>query len=146
MSKDPIVDGASGGSSSWEEPAGGRTPREPVPATPPREPLDGRPDAADLESLFEDAPVALCILDTDLRYLRVNRCMAEINGLPPERHLGRTVREVVPDLADQAEAAMRAVLDTGVPVVDIEIGGETASRPGIERSWNESWLPLRLED
>ncbi|HSO22337.1 MAG TPA: response regulator, partial [Chondromyces sp.] len=146
MSKDPIVDGASGGSSSWEEPVGGRTPREPVPATPPREPLAGRSDAADLESLFENAPVALCILDTDLRYRRVNRCMAEINGLPAEAHIGRTVREVVPDLADQAEAAMRAVLDTGVPVVDIEIGGETASRPGIERSWNESWLPLRLED
>jgi PAS domain S-box-containing protein len=109
-------------------------------------PLAGRSDAAELESLFESAPVALCILDTDLRYRRVNRCMAEINGLPAEAHIGRTVREVVPDLADQAEAAMRAVLDTGVPVLDIEIGGETASRPGIERSWNESWLPLRLED
>ena len=146
MSRSCKDDGASGATSSRQEPAGGRAPREPGPAAARREPHGERSGAADLESLFEDAPVALCILDTELRYLRVNRCMAEINGLPAERHVGRTVREVVPGLADQAEAAMRSVLATGVPVLDFEIRGETASRPGIERSWNASWLPLQRED
>ena len=100
---------------------------------------------AEAELFYEHAPLGLCILDTDLRYVRVNRTLAEINGVPAEDHIGRTVREMVPDFAEEAEARMRDVLETGVPVREFEVTGETPSRPGVARSWSESCFPLHDE-
>jgi PAS domain S-box-containing protein len=97
----------------------------------------------ELESIYQTAPIGLAVLDTDLRFIRINERLAEINGLPVEAHLGRTVREVLPDLADQAEAVLRRVLETGRPVRDLEIRGQTPAQPGIERVWREQFTPLR---
>jgi PAS domain S-box-containing protein len=100
---------------------------------------------AEAELLYEHAPLGLCILDTGLRYVRVNRTLAEINGAPAEEHIGRTVREMVPDFGVEVEARMRGVLETGVPVREVEVTGEAPSRPGVARSWSESCLPLHDE-
>ena len=54
----------------------------------------------DLQGLYEESPVGLCALDTNLRYIHINDWLAAINGLPVEAHLGRTIREVLPDMAD----------------------------------------------
>lgn len=99
----------------------------------------------ELESIYQTAPIGLAVLDTDLRFLRINERLAEMNGLPVEAHLGRTVGELLPDLADQAEALLRRVLDTGRPIRDLEVRGETPARPGVERIWREQITPLRNE-
>ncbi len=100
----------------------------------------------EIEATYRRAPVGLCVLDGRLRYVRLNEHMAEINGIPTDAHIGRTLREIVPDLADQAEPALRRIIATGEPVLDIEISGETAARPGVRRTWTESWLPLKDAD
>ena len=38
-----------------------------------------------LDVIFERAPIGLALLGIDLRYVRVNDRLAEINGLPAER-------------------------------------------------------------
>ena len=53
----------------------------------------------EIEAYYNMAPIGLCILDRDLRYVRINERLAEINGMPVSSHLGRTLREVVPALA-----------------------------------------------
>ena len=98
---------------------------------------------AEIENLYRNAPVGLCELDLDLRFVRINERLAEINGVPAAEHLGRRVRELLPALADAVEPGMRRVLDTGQPRLDIEIVAETPARPGVERSWIEQWLPLK---
>jgi len=98
---------------------------------------------AQLEAIYQHAPVGLCVFDRDLRYLRINERLAAWNGLPVAAHLGRTVREVVPDLADGLEGFARRVLETGEPVRDLELSGETAAAPGEVRHWLEQWFPLR---
>ncbi|MEI7832198.1 MAG: PAS domain S-box protein [bacterium] len=95
---------------------------------------------------YRYAPVGLCVLDTDLRYVRVNERMAEINGLSVEQHLGRTIREVVPDIAQQVELDFQHIIVTGEPKLNIEICGETAAHIGVMRTWVEHWLPLRNSD
>ncbi len=97
---------------------------------------------AEIELIYDSAPIGLCILDCDLRYLRINQRLAEINGLPAEDHIGRTVREVLPGLADEVEPQMRRVIETGQPVPDVEVSGYVPSSPGTLRTWVESWLPL----
>ena len=98
---------------------------------------------AEIETIYDAAPIGLCALDTDLRFVRLNRRFAEINGVSVEEHLGRTPNEVVPDLGNQAEAAMRTVLETGQPLISLEVSGVTPAQPGVVRYWNEGWAPLR---
>ncbi|HEY9851922.1 MAG TPA: PAS domain S-box protein [Leptolyngbyaceae cyanobacterium] len=101
---------------------------------------------AEIEAIYQSAPIGLNILDSNLRFVRINQRLAEINGLPIEAHLGRTVREVLPEMADSAEKLLRSILETGEPVLNVEISGETPAQPGIQRTWLESFLPLKDGD
>ena len=69
-----------------------------------------------LDVIFARAPVGLALFDADLRYARVNDRMAAINGLAAAAHLGRTVREVLPNIAPDVEDDLRRVLRTGEPL------------------------------
>ncbi len=54
---------------------------------------------SEVERLYAIAPVGLCYFDTDLRFLYINEWLARINGLPVEAHLGKTIDEVLEDVA-----------------------------------------------
>ncbi len=96
----------------------------------------------ELEAIYTTAPVGLFVLDRDLRFLRLNDRLAEMNGLPVAAHLGRRVREIVPDVADQAEPLFQGVLDRGEPLLNIQLSGETAAQPGVHRHWREHFYPM----
>lgn len=102
-----------------------------------------RSQLEEIETIYASAHVGLCVLDRDLRFRRINARLAEINGTPAADHIGKTVRELLPALADAVEPIARRVLDTGEPVLDFELSGETKSQPGVLRHWVEQWLPLR---
>ncbi|MGD0892499.1 MAG: EAL domain-containing protein [Terracidiphilus sp.] len=51
---------------------------------------------AQLQAIYDGAPVGLCFLDRNLRYVSLNRRLAAMNGSPVESYLGRTVREMIP--------------------------------------------------
>ncbi len=50
--------------------------------------------AGEVERLYAIAPVGLCYLDTDLRFLYINEWLARINGLSVKAHLGKTIDEL----------------------------------------------------
>jgi PAS domain S-box-containing protein len=97
---------------------------------------------AELEAYYDTAPVGLCVLDTDLRYVRLNERLAEINGVPIDEHLGRTVREVLPEIADRVEPLLMRVIETGEPLRDVEI--TTEAHPPFVGEWTrvENWYPM----
>jgi PAS domain S-box-containing protein len=97
---------------------------------------------AELEAIYRTAPVGLCVLDHELRYVRINDWLAELNGQPVEAHIGRTVREVIPNLAPQVEPLYRRVLETGEPILNVEVEGETALLPGVTRVFRDQYHPL----
>lgn len=90
---------------------------------------------ADLSRSLDDAPIGLCDLDTDLRYVHVNKWLARINGLPVEAHLGKTIGEVLPDVAAGVEPQLREVITTGQPVVAGAVRAETSAHPGVKRDY-----------
>jgi PAS domain S-box-containing protein len=102
-----------------------------------------RREYAQLATIFQMAPIGLAFVDTQLRYVSINDHLAQINGQPADAHLGRTVREAIPHLADTVEPIYRRVLATGQPVLDIEVQGATAAPPGSERSWLISRYPVK---
>jgi PAS domain S-box-containing protein len=97
----------------------------------------------ELEAIYNTTPIGLAILDRELRFVRLNQRLAEINGISIEDHIDRPVGEILPDLADEVEPLFRRVLETGEPLLNLEISGETAAQPGVKRTWLESWFPLR---
>jgi len=96
----------------------------------------------EIEDLYRKAPVGLCVLDRELRWVRINEKLAEINGIPAVAHIGKRVRDLMPQLADEVEPEMLRILETGQSRLNIEIVSETPSKPGIKRSWLEQWLPI----
>ena len=97
------------------------------------------------EALFGDAPVGFAFFDRDLRYLRVNAKLAEINGLPVEAHVGHTVPELLPDMDPGVLDAFRHVLETGEPLIGAEFTGATHASDE-ERSFSASVYPVRNVD
>ncbi|MFC7913722.1 SpoIIE family protein phosphatase [Streptomyces sp. NPDC057386] len=102
-------------------------------------------DVALSTRLVAQSPMGLAVLDTDLRYVSVNAALERINGVPAEDHVGRTVREVLPDMdAEALESALRQVLETGLPLLDQPAVGRTPADPDEEHAWSVSLY--RLED
>jgi serine phosphatase RsbU (regulator of sigma subunit)/anti-sigma regulatory factor (Ser/Thr protein kinase) len=106
---------------------------------------DGPQLRAMLGTLLHAAPLGIGLWDAELRFVFVNDALAEMNGLPAADHIGRTVVEVVPGVAEDGLAALRHVLETGEPLLDLEIVGETPAQPGVERSWSESLYRVQLD-
>jgi PAS domain-containing protein len=52
----------------------------------------------------------------------------------------------VPGVADTIEPLYRRVIETGEPVLHIEIHGITPAQPGIERDWLADYYPLKEPD
>src|SRR5262245_5136167 len=69
--------------------------------------------APELRWIYDTAPIGLAFLSPDCRYLQINQRLTDICGISVEGHLGRTVREMVPRLADQVEALVRAIATSG---------------------------------
>ena len=100
------------------------------------------PEVPALQLIYDTAPIGLACLSLDCRYLRINQRLTEICGISIEGHLGRSVRDCVPALADSVERIVRSIMETGEPVIGIEVAGQRADQVE-ERSWMTYWHPLR---
>jgi PAS domain S-box-containing protein len=106
-----------------------------------REAADLRRTALDIEAMLEHAPVGLAVLDCDLRFVRLNRLMAEMNGLAIEEHIGKSIYDIVPDVAPAAVAQFRQVMQTGQSLLGLTFEGTTAAHPTVRRAWREDVHP-----
>ncbi len=100
------------------------------------------PQQPALQLIYDTAPIGLACLSPDSRYLQINQRLTEICGISVEDHLGRSVRDCVPALADAVEDIVRSIMETGEPVTGIEVAGQRADQTD-ERFWNTYWHPLR---
>ncbi|MEG5032303.1 PAS domain S-box protein [Microcoleus sp. AT3-D2] len=101
---------------------------------------------AHFDAFFAAANAGLMILDRQLRYVQINEAMAELNGICVADHIGRSLCEVLPELAATLGPILQEILDTGKPILDYEVVGETPRQPGILRYWQASYYPLRDEN
>ena len=104
-----------------------------------------RQKLTEIEQVYQYSPVGLVLMDMDYRFVRINERMAEINGLPVEAHIGRTLRQVLPDLADYIMELYRPVYERAEPVLNVELHGQTRKEPGVERHWLANFFPFRSE-
>ena len=117
-------------------------------AEPPR-PSSAACDAAMLDALLAQSPVASAFIDKDLRLRRVSRPLAEMLGRPAAEQVGHTPGEVwSPSLAASAESAVRTVIADGLPVSDglpgavvAGLGADAAGGRQIALTWHPGLAP-----
>jgi PAS domain S-box-containing protein len=95
-----------------------------------------------LNSLLAHAPVGFAFFDREYRFERVNAELADMNGMSIEDHIGRSIRELFPSMADSAEEVIGKVFDSGQGVDQLEVAGETPKSPGRMRHWLCSYYPV----
>jgi PAS domain S-box-containing protein len=108
--------------------------------------LRSRVDAAEramveVRGLLDQAPLGLAILDRELRYVYLNKLLADINGADADAHLGKSLHDMVPDISSDAEERFLDVVRTGRPLLGLLLRGSTAAQPGVARVWRENVYP-----
>jgi PAS domain S-box-containing protein len=104
-----------------------------------------RETEAELRALLDCTSVGFAVLDEDLCFRRVNRVIAEMDGFSVGEHEGRRFADLVPEMATTLEPLIRGVLETGKPVVELDVSGTTPRWPGEERHWIVSYFPVKLD-
>jgi PAS domain S-box-containing protein len=100
---------------------------------------------AQLQAIYDGAPVGLCFLDRNLRYVSLNKKLADMNGASVASHLGRTVKEMFPLWYPNYEPYLLRALQ-GESIADVEVLRQ-ATEPGesdqialasYQPAWDES--------
>jgi PAS domain S-box-containing protein len=98
---------------------------------------------AQLQAVYDGAPVGLGFLDRGLRYVNLNRQLARMGGRSVEEYLGRTAQEMVPDLYPKFEPYIRRALQ-GEAIAGFEIDVPATGASGA-RTFLVSYQPARDE-
>ncbi|RKH40996.1 GAF domain-containing protein [Corallococcus sp. AB049A] len=96
--------------------------------------------AAMLESFFAASPVGMGFVNQELRYVQLNKVIAENNGIPLEKHLGLTPRELMGPAGGPIEDLLRQVLESEVAVVDTPVDYVAGPEP---RTFLATYFPVR---
>ncbi len=100
----------------------------------------------EMERQYAIATVGLCYFDTDLRFIYINEWLARINGLEVEAHLGKTIDELLKDVAAGVVPQLRHVLQTGEPIIEGKVEAETPAHPGESRHYRHNYYPDKCKD
>ncbi|MEV6567204.1 SpoIIE family protein phosphatase [Streptomyces kronopolitis] len=102
-----------------------------------------------LERILALSPAGMGVLDRDLCFVWVNEALERLGGVPRDQRLGKRLRDVLPLLdlrldAEGIESRTREVLDTGRPLVDHLLRGDTKEQSHRPHAYSLS--VFRLHD
>jgi formate hydrogenlyase transcriptional activator len=102
-------------------------------------------NAAVTDPLSGRAPsAAICILNSEHRYVGVNDQIANFHGIGPSEHVGKTVREVLGPLAEHIDSHLQGVFDSGRPALNVELSSlHPTTKANVH--WRMHFFPLRDE-
>jgi CheY-like chemotaxis protein len=90
-------------------------------------------ELAEIETIYAIAPIGLCFINTELRFVRLNERLTEINGVSVREHLGRTLQDITPQMADVLEPLYQQVIESGEAIMNLEVHGSNRAQPGVEK-------------
>lgn len=97
-----------------------------------------------LQAIYDAAPVGLCFLHANMRYVSINKHLAEMNGVPIADHLGKYVPEVLPKFFAVIEPYLRRAL-AGETFRDLELTSPRLNSDGHFITLLLSYEPIRDE-
>ncbi len=99
-----------------------------------------------LDAFFETSPGILNIKDDQFRYIKSDASTAAYFGLDRHSIVGKSLADLTPTYFNNAEPVMQQVLETGQPVLNVELSGPIPARPGEVGIWRASYFPVPLPD
>lgn len=97
--------------------------------------------AAEADAMVDAVPIGIALFDTDFRFKRVNRHLADMNARSVEEHEGRMIEDILPEETVAALRAMQPALLAGQPCEAVEISGENL-QTGLRGSALVSYSPI----
>jgi len=91
-----------------------------------------------LETILDAAPIGFAYLDKDLKYRRINSFLAHLNGISIQDHIGKTMKEVIPWVKDEATKNLQKVLKSGKPILNREVTGYFLDKFSYPTWWSVS--------
>jgi diguanylate cyclase (GGDEF)-like protein/PAS domain S-box-containing protein len=83
--------------------------------------LEPKSHTGDFEEVFERAPIGTALLDSDGRWLLVNRALCEITGYTADELIGKRFEEIVhPDDVENDLEQRRRLLEGKIPAYQVE--------------------------
>ena len=101
-----------------------------------------RESEAELKAYFDASPVGMVLVDRELRYLKANQRLADMTKVSIDGRIGKTVREILPAIADILEPLYKEVFASGKPIINFEL----TDIPNDHRDYQLSFFPLMGED
>jgi len=95
-----------------------------------------------LSALFNEPAVGLAIIDHQLRYRSVNKALAAMIGVAPEKLPGRTIHDVLGKAAAAFEPPFKHVFSSGVDVSNLEISAKLPTRNEVGY-WIQNYFAIR---
>ena len=95
---------------------------------------------AQLEAVYDGAPVGLGFVDRNFKYVNINRRLAEMHGSSVEEHSGKTMSEVIPSLYGLIEPHLKRALN-GESIADVEIREPNSSTGDPGKVFLASYQP-----
>src|SRR5712664_4604845 len=97
-----------------------------------------------IASIFDTSLLGIAVFDRQHRFIAVNKTLAALHGIPAKDHIGKTLREVVPQASVKAESLIDHVFNADESVLSAKITAHIPAR--IEDGhWIVSFLPIRDE-
>lgn len=100
-----------------------------------------------LNSFFKassSVSLGLGIVNEQMQFIQVNEALAEVHGLSPQEHIGKTVHEIMPDVTEQVQSLVDELLRSGTPILNLELSSEKPSQPGVLHHWLTCYFPVPL--
>lgn len=96
-----------------------------------------------LDQAIEKSPVGFALVDSKFRYIKINEAFCHINGKKVEEHIGKTIRDMVPNIAVNVEEIITHVFETGESILSVPIKGRLRNEPFKEVSGLISYYPIK---
>jgi PAS domain S-box-containing protein len=95
---------------------------------------------AQLQAIYDGAPVGLCFLDRNLRYVSLNRRLADMDGNSVVEYMGKTVQQMTPKAFPLFEPYLRRALK-GEAILEVEISTQSPRSGEADRTILLSYQP-----
>jgi len=95
---------------------------------------------AQLQAIYDGAPVGLCFLDCNLRYVSLNRRLADMDGNSVAAYMGKNVQEMLPRQFPFFEPYLHRALK-GEAILEMEISAPSPKAGEADRTTLLSYQP-----
>ena len=95
---------------------------------------------AQLRAIYDGAPVGLCFLDRNLRYVSLNQRLADMKGVPVAAHIGKAVEEMLPELFPLIQPYFLRALQ-GEAIADVEVSMPSPNSGEPDMTFLSSYQP-----